>query len=36
MIDLVELGSQTAKNGFRNEQDIADKFINWENDDDMP
>jgi len=34
MIDLVELGSQTAKNGFRNEQDIADKFINWETDED--
>ena len=29
---MVELGSQTAKNGFRNEQDIADKFNNWEND----
>ena len=32
MNDLVELGSQTAKNGFKNEQDICDKFINWEND----
>lgn len=30
--DLVELGSQTAKNGFKNEKDIADKFNNWEND----
>ena len=34
MLDLVELGSLTAGNGFRNEQEIADKFINWENDDD--
>lgn len=32
MNDLVELGSQTAKNGFKNEQDICEKFINWEND----
>lgn len=32
MKDLVELGSQTAKNGFRNEQDICDKFENWQND----
>lgn len=30
--DLVELGSLTARNGFKNEQDICDKFINWEND----
>ena len=27
MNNLVELGSQTAKNGFKNEQDICDKFI---------
>lgn len=32
MNNLVELGSKTAKNGFKNEQDICDKFINWEND----
>lgn len=32
MNKLVELGSKTAKNGFKNEQDICDKFINWEND----
>lgn len=32
MLDLAERGSLTAKNGFRNEQEIADKFINWEND----
>lgn len=27
-----ELGSLTAKNGFKNEKDIADKFNNWETD----
>ena len=26
------LGSQTAKNGFKNEQDIVDKFNNWQTD----
>lgn len=31
-MDLVQKGSQTAKNGFKNEQDICDKFNNWEND----
>ena len=31
-MDLVQKGSQTAKNGFRNEQDICDKFNNWKND----
>lgn len=30
--ELVLRGSQTAKNGFRNEHDIADKFNNWETD----
>ena len=29
-----DLGSQTAKNGFRNENEIRDKFINWKTDDD--
>jgi len=29
-----ELGSKTAKNGFRNEDDIRDKFNNWTNDKD--
>lgn len=29
MINLVELGSQTARNGFKNEEEIANKFINW-------
>jgi hypothetical protein len=28
----VELGSQTAKNGFRNEDEIRDKFNNWQAD----
>ena len=32
MNDLIELGSQTAKNGFKNEKDICEKFMNWEND----
>ena len=27
-------GSETAKNGFKNEQEIADKFNNWKNDSD--
>ena len=30
--DLILRGSMTAKNGFKNEYDIADKFNNWEND----
>lgn len=30
----VELGSQTAKNGFKNEDEIRDKFNNWDADDD--
>jgi len=34
MEDLVLRGSQTARNGFRNEQDIADKFNSWEIDTD--
>lgn len=32
MNNLIELGSQTAKNGFKNEQDVCEKFINWEHD----
>lgn len=28
----VELGSQTAKNGFKNETEIAEKFNDWKND----
>lgn len=30
----VDLGSKTAKNGFRNEDEIRDKFNNWKIDDD--
>jgi len=30
----IELGSQTAKNGFRNEDEIRDKFNAWKTDDD--
>ncbi len=32
MKDLVLRGSQTAKNGFKNEREIADKFNRWETD----
>ena len=28
----IKLGSQTAKAGFRNEHTVADKFNNWEKD----
>ena len=31
-MDLVQKGSQTAKDGFRNEQDICDKFNHWQTD----
>lgn len=31
-MDLIKRGSQTAKDGFRNEQDICDKFNNWQSD----
>ena len=31
-VDLVQKGSQTAKDGFRNEQDICDKFNHWQSD----
>lgn len=31
-MDPVTLGSETAKNGFRNEDDIIRKFNNWETD----
>jgi len=30
--DLVARGSRTAKNGFRNEKDVIDKFNNWKTD----
>ena len=32
MKDLVKKGSQTAKNGFKNEKEVANKFNNWETD----
>lgn len=32
--DLVKLGSQTAKCGFKNETDIIQKFNNWKTDED--
>lgn len=32
--DLVKLGSVTAKGGFRNENDVRDKFNNWKKDSD--
>jgi hypothetical protein len=33
-MDKTKLGSQTAKNGFRNEDDIVTKFNNWKTDED--
>lgn len=30
MVNKVRLGSQTAKNGFKNERDIADRFNRWQ------
>ncbi len=32
--DLRDLGSQTAKGGFRNEDDVVNKFNNWQTDED--
>lgn len=32
--NLVELGSRTARRGFRNERDVIDRFNNWEKDKD--
>jgi len=34
IMDKIELGSQTARNGFRNEDDIVEKFNNWQQDTD--
>lgn len=31
-MNLIQKGSQTAKNGFKNELDICDKFNNWQTD----
>ncbi|MBS1638866.1 MAG: type II restriction endonuclease [Bacteroidetes bacterium] len=33
-MNLIKLGSATAKNGFKNEDDIVEKFINWKVDSD--
>lgn len=33
-MDLVKVGSETAKNGFQNERDICEKFENWQQDED--
>lgn len=33
-MNLVKKGSQTAKGGFKNEQDICNKFNNWKTDND--
>ena len=30
--ELLRLGSKTAKDGFRNETDVIDKFNNWQED----
>lgn len=30
--DLIKLGSETAKGGFRNEKDVIDRFNNWADD----
>lgn len=30
--ELIKLGSMTAKNGFKNEQDICERFHHWKND----
>ena len=30
--DLVQRGSQTARDGFKNEHDIAERFNNWQHD----
>src|SRR3989344_5089539 len=32
MTDLVRIGSETAKGGFANEKDIAQKFEGWKRD----
>jgi len=31
-MDLIKRGSQTAKDGFKNEDDIIKKFNNWKQD----
>ena len=32
MKNLVKIGSKTAKNGFKNEDYVIEKFNNWQND----
>jgi len=32
MKDLVKIGSDTAKAGFKNEKDVIERFNNWKND----
>jgi len=32
--NLIEIGSKTAKNGFKNEKDVVIKFNNWKTDED--
>ncbi len=34
-MNLVQKGSQTARNGFKNEQEICDKFNNWDTDNEV-
>ena len=34
VIDVIERGSLTAKHGFQNEKEVADKFNNWRFDED--
>ncbi len=33
-LDLVKKGSETAKNGFKNEEYVINKFNNWKTDND--
>ncbi|SFE59422.1 PDDEXK family nuclease [Thermoflexibacter ruber] len=33
-MDLIRIGSETAKNGFSNENDVVNKFNNWQKDTD--
>lgn len=32
MNNLVKKGSETAKNGFKNEKEVAEKFNHWKTD----
>ena len=33
-MNKIQLGSKTAKDGFKNEEDISNKFLNFLNDED--